>query len=284
LSGSDARLGLSEALGIWASGVHLGLKLLPRSPIQGAKRILLPVSYWRTAEFIYASRKHASLPSGATAFDLGSPKELPAFLSRWRGLVVRATDILQSAVIQGQTYSCALFGGVSGDRFLAELQDGRSLTYADGTFDAAFSISVIEHIPGTGDSDAVRELVRVVRPGGKVVITVPFDRRYRETFVPRPVYERERVGDELVFFERHYDQDSLARRILLASDAEVAEVVIWGEGRFRGERMLTRLGKLRSILAPFEALLAWGALHTVNSASNEHPMAAFITLRKPIPR
>src|SRR2546422_10792066 len=97
-------------------------------------------------------------------------------------------------------------------RVHSEVQDGRALTYADGSFDAAYSVSVLEHIPDSGDSAAIRELIRVVRPGGVVVVTVPYDRNYRETFVKGPVYERKPIGSEAIFYERHYDRETLADR------------------------------------------------------------------------
>jgi len=50
----------------------------------------------------------------------------------------------------------------------------------------------------------------VVRPGGVVVVTVPYDRNYRETFVKGPVYERKPIGSEAIFYERHYDRETLA--------------------------------------------------------------------------
>jgi ubiquinone/menaquinone biosynthesis C-methylase UbiE len=46
--------------------------------------------------------------------------------------------------------------------------DARSLPYADAAFDAAYLVTVLGEIP---DQDAVlRELRRVVRPGGRVVV------------------------------------------------------------------------------------------------------------------
>ncbi len=49
--------------------------------------------------------------------------------------------------------------------------DGRALPFADGTFDAAFCVAVLQHIADVGA--AVRELARVTRPGGRVVAVEP---------------------------------------------------------------------------------------------------------------
>jgi len=50
--------------------------------------------------------------------------------------------------------------------------DGRALPFADGSFDGAFSTQVLEHVP---DPAAVlQEMHRVVKPGGALVISLPF--------------------------------------------------------------------------------------------------------------
>jgi ubiquinone/menaquinone biosynthesis C-methylase UbiE len=46
--------------------------------------------------------------------------------------------------------------------------DARSLPYADATFDAAYLVTVLGEIPD--QEAALRELARVVRPGGRVVV------------------------------------------------------------------------------------------------------------------
>ncbi len=50
--------------------------------------------------------------------------------------------------------------------------DIRSTGYADGTFDAAVALDVIDHLPITEGAAAVRELLRIVRPGGCVLLTL----------------------------------------------------------------------------------------------------------------
>lgn len=119
-------------------------------------------------------------------------------------------------------------------------------------------MSVLEHIPDRGDSAAIRELVRVVKPGGVVVVTAPYDRRYRETFVRGPVYERQPVG----------------------SEGGVENLEIWGEGRVPVENLLLRLGPLRLPLSGFECLLAAISLRQIAPGNAGRPMAAFFTLRK----
>ena len=49
--------------------------------------------------------------------------------------------------------------------------DALSLPFADGEFDRVVAAEVLEHIPA--DIQAIAELVRVLRPGGTIAVTVP---------------------------------------------------------------------------------------------------------------
>ena len=257
----------------------VGLRTLRQEPVLGLKRLALPVGYWRAVEFAYVWRQLRP-PAGARVLDIGSPKDLAAMLAYHRGYEVVATDILPTAVLLSRRYGSAQgLEGHGRGRVHSEVQDARALTYADDSFDAAYSVSVLEHIPDDGDSAAMRELMRVVRPGGVVVVTVPYDRRYRETFVDGPVYERTPVDSERLFFERHYDRESLANR-LFASPGEISDLALWGEGAVRMEALLDRLGPMRLPISPFEALLSSALLRPVAAAGGGNPMAAFFTLRR----
>ena len=267
-------------LGIWKAGVLVALRTLRKEPVLGLKRLALPVSYWRSVEFPYVWRS-LTQTAGARVLDLGSPKDLAAMLARHRGYEVVATDILPEAIELSRRYAAAQgLEGRGPGRVHSEVQDGRALTYADASFDAAYSVSVLEHIPDGGDSIAIRELIRVVRPGGLVVVTVPFDRAYRETFVEGPVYERKPAGSERIFFERHYDRETLAARLLASEIVDVLDLALWGEGAFRMEALLERLGALRVPVSPLEGLLGAALLRPAQPDGRRHPMAAFFTLRR----
>lgn len=58
------------------------------------------------------------------------------------------------------------------DRERAEFRqiDGRQLPFADDSFDSAISLTVLQHSPPQIQIAALAELVRVVRPGGLVVV------------------------------------------------------------------------------------------------------------------
>jgi SAM-dependent methyltransferase len=267
-----------DAASMWTAGLAIGLATLRREPVLGLKRVLLPSSYWRTMEFAYVYRQ-LSLPVGSRLLDVGSPKELALILARRRRYSVTATDLLPEPVELARRYAEAQ--GISGDgpgKVRTETQDGRHLTYPDNHFDAAFAVSVLEHIPGEGDTEAVREMIRVVKPGGLVVVTTPYDVRYREDSVPGSFSGR---PGEATIWERHYDEESLERRLLIAREAICIGRQLWGEGVLKGESMLGRMGRLRALASPAEAALA--ALCLRPAVPGERAMAAFFTLRKLMP-
>lgn len=262
---------------LWATGMRVGMTTLSRAPLLGLKRLILPVSYWRAAEFAFAARQ-LTLAPGGRILDLGSPKDFALFLAIRRSYEVVAVDILSDAVAVSERFAIAQNrAGVGPGYVQSEVQDGRRLTYADNSFDAAYSISVLEHIPLTGDTTALQELVRVVRPGGKIVVTVPYDLEYREVFVSGRVYERD--TGERTFFERLYDDATLTSRLLAVDGAHVEQMQLWGEGTIGGERILAACGPARILFSPLEWLLAAGLLRRVYPP-NGHAMAAFLTLVK----
>jgi ubiquinone/menaquinone biosynthesis C-methylase UbiE len=54
------------------------------------------------------------------------------------------------------------------DNIVPAVADGRTMPYADDTFDAAYLVTVLGEIPDQGA--ALRELRRVVKPSGRIVV------------------------------------------------------------------------------------------------------------------
>jgi hypothetical protein len=100
---------------------------------------------------------------------------------------------------------------------------------------------VLEHIPDDGDSTAMREIARVLKPGGLVALTVPFAATgYCEEFVDGPVYERNEL-EKPTFYQRRHDLDSLRKRLIEPSGLELVQMTFFGEPRIPFERYWNRI-------------------------------------------
>lgn len=63
---------------------------------------------------------------------------------------------------------------------IVETRDMQATGYADGEFDVVVSFSAIEHIRGDGDIEAARELGRITKPGGFLVISTDLSDKFRQ--------------------------------------------------------------------------------------------------------
>ena len=91
-----------------------------------------------------------------------------------------------------------------------------SLPFKDSSIDILTSLSVLEHIPGEGDKLAMDEFIRVVRPQGRIVLTLPVHGQYSEEYRENDPYaiQAPQDGQEKKFFQRLYDEQSLEQRII----------------------------------------------------------------------
>jgi SAM-dependent methyltransferase len=164
-------------------------------------RIIIPLDPSRYLEFPDALRELGARP-GERVLDLASPKLVAVELAR-RGAEITSVDALDREVALWRSLARGQ------PRLSFQIADGRALPFAEAAFDRAYSISVLEHIPNQGDAEALRELARVVRSGGRVVVTVPYSDRYREDWRDVPMYGDQPAVDGRYFFERWYDDDRL---------------------------------------------------------------------------
>lgn len=200
---------------LFSSGTRLGLKKTIgkiTQPINAYSRF--PEYYW----FERAIRSHqGSAPASKRLkiLDVGSPKMLGLYLASNTEAEIMLTDISAINVDEYQTMWKALQAKARGNASFS-LQDARSLKFPDAEFDVVFSMSVIEHIEGEeGDSEAIQELLRVLKPGGLLVLSVPFGAHYVEQKRIGFAGAARKTGDgETYFFQRIYDAVTFQKRIL----------------------------------------------------------------------
>ena len=206
----------------------------------GLGKRLRGVEYHRIVEY---SRAFAALglSSESSLLDLGTGKHsvFPLFCSYASGCRCHITDIgdyvrRQYAYVRRVP---RLRRALAAGDTVIERQDATGLTYAGETFDAVTAISSIEHIPDGGDTAAVREAYRVLRPGGVFVATLPMSegRPAFDVYRRKRVYTRVYEG-EPVFRTHRYDPESLEARILEAAPFGGRRVEYWYDDGFYRDR------------------------------------------------
>jgi SAM-dependent methyltransferase len=232
-------------LDLYALSIRLGLRHIGSR--QGLIRVVIPLDPSRYLELPAARREVGARP-GERVLDLASPKLLAVALAR-AGVQVTSVDELASEIEAWRL----LVDEVPNLRF--QVGDGRSLSYGDATFDHAYSVSVLEHIAEPGDEQALLELARVVKPGGRVFVTLPYAAEEREDWRDAPTYVDHGGEDNRFFFQRWYD-DARVDRLLGAAPQLKAlrrEVVRlqpnWNAAYVRLFPWLVPLGPLYGLLA-----------------------------------
>ena len=201
---------------LWRHSLRLAARwaaTLPDHGLSGLKvatqRALVPLDPWR----YYEMGRVAEDEFSGDCLDVSSPKLLPSLLQREGRGRWTAADLFATEV--------EMWRAVDPDLRL-EIQDATKLGYPDASFDHVLCVSVVEHIPGDGDSAAMAEFWRVLRPGGVLHMTTDVAPQTREIFVDDKVYgEASEEVDGRVFFARNYSAEDLERRILSVAPWEV---------------------------------------------------------------
>ena len=234
---------------LYRTSVGLGLRHLLRHGYlrEAVVRVVVPLDPSRYLELPETLRELGARP-GERVLDLASPKLLAVALAR-SGVEVVSVDQLESEIDSWRTLTAR-------EPLLSlQVADGRALPFEDASFDHAYSVSVLEHVPEPGDEQALRELARVTKPGGRVVVTLPFAAAYREDWRDAPVYADQGASGERHFFQRWYDHARLER---FAAAAPRLELVSSSVSRLQPNlnALYTRTFPLLVPLGPAFGLLA----------------------------
>ncbi|MDP8225881.1 MAG: Wzt carbohydrate-binding domain-containing protein [Candidatus Lernaella stagnicola] len=98
--------------------------------------------------------------------------------------------------------------------------DARRLPFPDDSFDRVLTISFLEHLPVFQDAQVMAELGRVLKTGGRMVITVPFNLGHH--------IEVESDGGE-EYEQRHYNEYTLRQRVIAPSGLHFVAAAAFGE-------------------------------------------------------
>lgn len=209
-------------------GKLIGLRLLKKL-ILSPKLLLNPVSIVRYFEYDFALRNFSATSlSGNQILDISSPYLFGFFLaSSFEGKYhYRNPDTTDLNLVK--KYSSKLKFKME---YSADSADATKLVFSDNSFSHIISISVIEHINGNGDSEAIKEMWRVLKPNGILILTFPIAKVFEEEFSEKDTYglNVQKIKEKF-FFQRIYDEISINERLLnKISDFTILSREIFGE-------------------------------------------------------
>lgn len=195
-------------------GRALGRASLGSIP-QAESLALCPVSSVRYFEFDFAWR-HLPRQAGGRALDVSSPWLFGAYAVSLLDIDYLYTNLDRR---EFKPIDVLRRGSKTRGHFRCAAADALRLPFEDGTFDAVVCVSVIEHIPDPGDRDAAREMWRVLKPGGRLILTTPVAARGHDEYREADVYQLGRPRETRgYFFQRFYDSDDLRCRLIAPLD------------------------------------------------------------------
>lgn len=248
--------------------LHGGMRLGPKKT---AGKLLQPInSYTRFPEYWFVGSEIEnflrSFPVGrCTILDVGSPKCFGLYLAFHSNVEIDLTDIDDPSVRESETLWNAIARSAKGKaRF--SVQDARSLKYPDQAFDVVYSMSVIEHVEGeSGDSESMKEMLRVLKPKGLLVVTVPMGCEYVEQHRLGLAASARQTGDQQrYFFQRIYTPPTAQERVVQVSpEATLTKAITVGRNDGPLIALYRRFGtKLRALCGCFNPLLSAAINHS----------------------
>ena len=180
-----------------------------------------PVAILRYHEFGYACRQ---ILDDGPILDISSPR----LLGLWLADQGRAVTMLNPD--ERDLARTRRLSAYQGNQPTCTPGDARRLPFGNDAFASIYSLSVFEHIGTAGDPDgaeqqAIAELGRVLRPGGRAVLTVPVRPEHTDEFREHDYYGDAPEQTGRFFFQRHYSEASLRDRLLQPAAAAGLEAV-----------------------------------------------------------
>jgi len=217
-------------------GRSLGWEMYRKNGNRAWNLIVTPVSSTRYFEFSFALGCLSEDPG--TCLDVSSPVLFDCYVARTypsARVHVANPDVRDMDRTRGYLRDLKL------PPIQTELADVSHLPPHPGGYDTVWSISVIEHIQSTTDDDstAVRAMFAALRPGGRLILTVPTDKVFQEEYRERDYYGTQsdagKPTKERYFFQRFYDEAAIQERLIKPLGVAPARAGWYGEtapGRF----------------------------------------------------
>lgn len=207
---------------------QLGLRfLMPQAPLSRGwayEFIFRPMDSTRYFEFDAAWKFLPATPA-SHYLDVSSPRQFPLLAlikRRARQAALINPDANDLAITVKLLKAAGLEQRCSWHNVLMN-----EAPFQANTFDLITSLSVIEHIPD--DTAAVRKMWELLKPGGRLLISMPCLAEAADQFINHNEYGLYQADDQgFVFWQRFYDEAALADRIFSVLGTP-ARSLIYGE-------------------------------------------------------
>ncbi len=254
-------------------------------------------AYHKTREAIIASQAFLSSAVNASVLDIGTGQNsLPLYWAS-RGLSVHCLD--------GSDYGFPHLKSVEEKLRLDDIRpkvhyingDARRLPFENNRFDGVSVLCALEHIPQDGDIECMKEIFRVLKPGGVAVVTIETAQHDSEQWLEAPYeigYQTDerssqvKPSNETVwqeFFCRNYSPEQMRKRLAESSEWEITEEGFYDDGYLPIRRWLDPFHRspMSSLLRAMQPLLSLLFYRRKQISQPLTPSSiGYLILRKPL--
>lgn len=227
----------------------LGLRmlLLRRLPVRTAlSLIFFPMDSTRYFEFHEVFKSLANVHF-MNYLDVSSPRVVPLMLlERQKDAVANLVNPDRIDLEKTEQLAVAL---KLSDRCTFSIHTIETADLSANSFDLITCISVLEHIPE--DGKAVEKMWSLLRPGGRLVLTLPCMARQLEQYISRNDYGvLSPDSNGYTFWQRYYDEERL-KTIIFEITGLPIRTAVYGERRYGLFFRSVCAKRLLGVLYPF---------------------------------
>jgi len=206
-------------------GRRIGRQILFQLPNCGIEYLIAPVNSVRYFEFPFV--ESCITDNALNCLDISSPRLFSLYCADKKPAT--KIRIINPDVADYKT-TLKMLEALHLTNVSAENIDLKKISQ-DEHYDFIWSISVIEHISGDyNDTDAIKMMYALLKEGGKLILTFPVDRVFRNEYISNNAYglSVDQI-EEKYFFQRYYDYSSIVSRLLDPIGAKNVHMSWFGE-------------------------------------------------------
>lgn len=208
-------------------GREIGKRILTKNVVIGFEYLINPVNSTRFFEFDFAFKNISE--SSSSILDISSPRLFSFYLADLypESCIRMINPDSRDIEISKEMISLLKISNIT-----ATHESLDALINNNTCYDYIVSISVIEHICGDdGDTEAIKQIWEKLKPEGKLILTIPVDKKYWIEYRNDNQYglEENKPDDQIFFFQRFYDEKSIYERLLKPLQKKPDQIVWYGE-------------------------------------------------------